>query len=326
MLSVSWGHGVGGECREENQREIIEDITVVDVLQPTEGVAGRKMWKSSRQLSLLRSLPQRQLPRSPSLHLSSRLFSNASPTAPIDPTLPPTEVLTQTTTAATDSSSFIPPEYHPFHLLSELIETVHSTLDIPYWGSIVLCTVSVRVLLFPTALLQFRNSKRAMVAGEKVKEINQRYGNVMQMEPSKRPAYQEEVATVYKETGFIPSRTLLLGLFPAPIFISFFFGLQKMAETNPHFLHGGAFFFENLTIPDPYYVLPAINTILFLAIGESNKELKKNPQMLAGMRALALVIGGVATQFPAVSSYHSLSSFPSYPLISLGYRSLLVCQ
>jgi membrane protein insertase Oxa1/YidC/SpoIIIJ len=76
-----------------------------------------------------------------------------------------------------------------------------------------------------------------------------------------------------------------------------------MAESNPEFLHGGLLFFENLSVPDPYYVLPAINTILFLAIGESNKELKKNPQMLAGMRALSLVIGGVATQFPAVRTF-----------------------
>jgi YidC/Oxa1 family membrane protein insertase len=298
------------------------------------------MLKLSPKLSMLRSLSKRQLPLSASSHISTRLFSNSSPTPPIDPSLPsalpnisspptPTpsvDVITQATTA-TDSSSFIPPDYHPFHLLSELIETVHSTLDIPYWGSIVLCTVTVRVLLFPTALLQFRNSKRAMVAGEKVKEINQRYGNVMQMEPSKRAGYQEEVATVYHETGFIPSRTLLLGLFPAPIFISFFFGLQKMAETNPEFLHGGALFFENLTIPDPYYVLPAINTLLFLAIGESNQELKKNPQMLAGMRALSLVIGGVATQFPAVSlRVHPFLSHINSPFPSPGHRGLLVCQ
>lgn len=214
--------------------------------------------------------------------------------------IPSSDVLSSSPASAPDSSSFIPPEYHPFHLLGSLIENVHTTLDIPYWGSIVLCTLTVRLLLFPSALLQFRNSKRALVAGEKVKEINARYGNVMQMDPSKRTAYQEEVMTVYKETGFVPARTLVLGLFPAPIFISFFFGLKQMAELNPNFVTGGTLFFENLAVPDPYYVLPLINTILFLAVGESNAELKKNPQMLAGMRALSLVIGGVATQFPAV--------------------------
>jgi membrane protein insertase Oxa1/YidC/SpoIIIJ len=209
------------------------------------------------------------------------------------PALPSPEVVA-------DSSSWIPPDYHPFNVLSQLIDQVHTTLDIPYWGSIVVCTMAARALLLPSALLQFQNAKRGSVAGERVKAINLKYGSPLNMSDAERKGYQEEVTKVYQETGFVPSRLLLLGIFPVPIFISFFFGLQRMAESHAGFAHGGAFFFENLAVPDPYFVLPVMNTLLFLAIGESNPELKKNPQMLFGMRALSLVIGGVATQFPAV--------------------------
>jgi YidC/Oxa1 family membrane protein insertase len=225
---------------------------------------------------------------------SSQISTPLQTPTPLDlPSLPSPEVVA-------DSGSLVPPEYHPFALLSQLIEHAHTTLDIPYWGSVVVCTMAVRALLLPSALLQFQNAKRGSIAGERVKAINLKYGSPLNMTDEMRVNYQAEVTKIYKDTGFVPSRLFLLGLFPVPIFLSFFFGLQKMAETHPDFIHGGAFFFENLTVPDPYYVLPVINTLLFLAIGESNPELKKNPQMLMGMRALSVVIGGVATQFPAV--------------------------
>jgi membrane protein insertase Oxa1/YidC/SpoIIIJ len=46
-------------------------------------------------------------------------------------------------------------------------------------------------------------------------------------------------------------------LVQAPIFISFFFGIRKMAELPVGSMKaGGALWFTDLTIPDPLYILP----------------------------------------------------------------------
>lgn len=242
---------------------------------------------------------------------STLLYSfRALSSTPIPPndsnSTPVPEILPSTA----DSSSIIPPEYHPFQLLQSVVENVHTTLDIPYWGSIVLCTFAARLLIFPTAVLNFQNMKRYLFANERVQqEVHPRYGDIKQLDANQLGAYKGETLKIYSETGFVPARSFILGILPAPIFISFFFGLQRMVAANPDLATGGAFTFENLAVSDPYYVLPVLNGLLFLAIVESNAEMKKNTQSLVLMRGMSLIVCFAATQFPAVC-HHSFSISP----------------
>lgn len=51
-------------------------------------------------------------------------------------------------------------------------------------------------------------------------------------------------------------------LLQAPIFISFFFGLRKMANLPVESMReGGLWWFTDLTIADPYCLLPLITSV-----------------------------------------------------------------
>lgn len=57
--------------------------------------------------------------------------------------------------------------------------------------------------------------------------------------------------------------------FQAPIFISFFIALRKMAYAPvPSMQTGGLWWFTDLTAADPYYVLPLVVTGTMFAILE----------------------------------------------------------
>ncbi|EEB10117.1 mitochondrial inner membrane protein OXA1L, putative [Pediculus humanus corporis] len=59
----------------------------------------------------------------------------------------------------------------------------------------------------------------------------------------------------------------------APIFLSMFWGLRAMTNLPVESMKtGGLFWFTDLTVPDPYYVLPVMVSCTFFAIMETGAE------------------------------------------------------
>ena len=60
-----------------------------------------------------------------------------------------------------------------------------------------------------------------------------------------------------------PLKALKIPLMQLPIFISMFYGLQRMAAAPlPGFLEGGFGWVTDLTMADPYYILPLTSVAL----------------------------------------------------------------
>eukprot|EP01035_Chromulina_nebulosa_P017231 gene17231-22757_t len=70
--------------------------------------------------------------------------------------------------------------------------------------------------------------------------------------------------------------------------------IQSMGTYIPAIATGGAFWFVDLTVPDPYYIFPVLNALSFLAMIEIGADgMQSDPNMQGakwGMRGLALVI------------------------------------
>ena len=75
-----------------------------------------------------------------------------------------------------------------------------------------------------------------------------------------------------------PVKNVLPGMIQMPIFISMFLGLRKMANLPvPSMETGGILWFENLTMMDPFYMLPVLTSCsLFLQfyIGADGQNFK----------------------------------------------------
>lgn len=92
----------------------------------------------------------------------------------------------------------------------------------------------------------------------------------------------------------------------APIFMSMFFGLKNAPEHFPELLsNGGMLWFTDLTVPDPYCIMPVLSAATFLAMTEVGKEQMMASDPVRGrtivnaFRALAVVMVPITMNFNA---------------------------
>lgn len=71
-----------------------------------------------------------------------------------------------------------------------------------------------------------------------------------------------ELVNLFREQKLSPFQPLIPMGIQAFTFISFFYALQGMAKLPVESMKtGGLFWFKDLTIPDPYYLLPLTTSV-----------------------------------------------------------------
>nr|CAD7202441.1 unnamed protein product [Timema douglasi] len=214
----------------------------------------------------------------------------------------------------------------PVGIVQNCMEYLHIGLDLPWWASIALGTVVVRVMMFPLVIASQRNAAnmnnnlpQLQILQMKMTEARQS-GN--QLEAAR---YSQELIIFMKEKGVNPLKNMLVPLAQAPLFISFFMGLRGMSNVPVESMRtGGLFWFTDLTVPDQYYLLPLITSAtlyLTIELGTDGARLSStNMQtMRYVLRALPLCILPFIINFPgAILCYWVSTNF-----ISLGQVAFL---
>lgn len=209
--------------------------------------------------------------------------------------------------------------WSPVGIVQNCMEFLHIGADLPWWGVIMIGTVVVRTVIFPLVLLAQRNGAKMnnhlpqmQIIQMKLTEARQS-GN--QIDAAR---YSQELVTFMKEKDLNPLKNMLVPLAQAPLFISFFIGLRQMANAPVESLKtGGLFWFTDLTVPDPYFILPIITSFTMLAtieVGTDGARLASaNLQtMKYVLRALPFVILPFTVTFPgAILTYWTFSNFIS---------------
>nr|CAD7407403.1 unnamed protein product [Timema cristinae] len=209
----------------------------------------------------------------------------------------------------------------PVGIVQNCMEYLHIGLDLPWWASIALGTVVVRVIMFPLVIAAQRNAAKMnnnlpqlQILQMKMSEARQS-GN--QLDAAR---YSQETVIFMKEKGVNPLKNMLVPLAQAPLFISFFMGLRGMSNVPVESMRtGGLFWFTDLTVPDQYYLLPLITSAtlyLTIELGTDSARLgSTNMQtMRYVLRALPLCILPFIINFPgAVLLILEISE--SYPLL-----------
>ena len=120
--------------------------------------------------------------------------------------------------------------------------------------------------------------------------------------------YGGELSEFMKEKNVNPLSNVFPIAVQLPIFLSMFVGLKGMANLPlESMMHGGLFWFEDLTIADPFYLLPLLtSTSMFLqfkfaAEGASFDSVGPIAKVVLG--ALPFVLLPFTISFPAVSWY-----------------------
>lgn len=175
-------------------------------------------------------------------------------------------------------------------LVGEALEFFYS-LGAPWWLSIVILTVIVRTLLFPLTVRQVKSMRAMQDLRPEMEKIRAKYRGNKQKQ-------QEEIMKLYQESGVNPFGSCLPLLVQLPIFITMFYVIKDFGYTHPDFTSGGILWFPDLSVQDPYYVLPILSAVTMLAASEiTSKHI--DPQQRWLMRILPVVFTVFLLTFPA---------------------------
>ena len=138
-----------------------------------------------------------------------------------------------------------------------------------------------------------------------------------QMTKELQEQLMKEYADLLEKHGNPMVKMLSTPLIQAPLFISFFLALRKMAEVPVgSFTTGGILWFPDLTIPDPYHILPFVSAgtiLLALELGFSDtgvdmQQQQKNMKYI--LRGMSVIMVPIMWNFPAaVVTYWVTSNF-----------------
>ncbi|RIA97729.1 60Kd inner membrane protein [Glomus cerebriforme] len=172
--------------------------------------------------------------------------------------------------------------FTPVGLIEEFFEILHVSTGLPWWGTITLATLILRLGFFP---LVIKNQKLVAKFTE-IQPEAQKLMDQIKKARSKGDQYTlmnktVELKQLYSDNNINSILSpFLLPLIQMPFFISFFISLRKMAELPvPGFTQGGILWFKDLSVPDPQVILPflvSFGFILTLELGAESGALKNS--------------------------------------------------
>lgn len=143
------------------------------------------------------------------------------------------------------------------------MEFQHVSLGLPWWATIVGTGILLRIVTFPLFVYSQRTAARNSNLMPEFTQLQQKYmeapASGTRMEKIRA---QNEMARFMKTSGYKPFDSFKPALFQMPIFMSMFIAIRKMVKLPVQSMTcGGLFWFTNLTVSDPYYLLPLFNAL-----------------------------------------------------------------
>jgi YidC/Oxa1 family membrane protein insertase len=195
----------------------------------------------------------------------------------------------------------------PMKGLEGFFAMVHDVTGAPWWASIMLSTLMIRGALLPLIVVQQRNVAGMAKIKPQLDDLGARLKEAYARESIELAnKLQSQMNTLMTENNVRPFSTMLGALVQIPLWMTFFFTLRGiLARTNdPHgFAQGGALWFPDLTVADPYYILPVVTGGTFFAMasvdlmGTGGPVDEKQQMMKTGMKAVALLMIPMTASF-----------------------------
>lgn len=205
--------------------------------------------------------------------------------------------------------------YSPIGVLQWALEWTHVSLDLPWFATIALSTVIIRMLLTPLVVITQRNAAIMRIVMPEMQDVQNRITEARQMGNSVEYAQaNQELMGLMKSKGFNPLKSMIIPFAQAPIFLSYFIGIRRMVNTPVESLQtGGIGWFTDLTLADPYYLLPLITSgtlALTIHLGTDGVRVpgQDQPMLMLFMKAIPIVIFPFIMNFPAAMVVYWASS------------------
>lgn len=196
-----------------------------------------------------------------------------------------------------DAIAEISPYENPTHIVMYVVDQIHHFAGIPYWEAIMITTLMLRITLVPAAIVLLRDVTKLKMLRSEIKGIKESFNGVTAAEdPTIRFKYLAKIKELFIINKLNPLQTAFLSVLQFPIFLYVFLGLRSMGTYFPEFSSGGALWFTDLSVPDPYFLLPALNACSFLLMVEISSDGPQTEQQksIKNVSITELILCGLA--------------------------------
>ncbi len=168
-----------------------------------------------------------------------------------------------------------------------LLDKIHSFVG--NWGwAIILLTVLVKLIFYPLSAASYKSMAKMKKLQPRLQTLKERYGDDKQK-------FQQEMMKLYKTEKVNPAGGCLPILVQIPVFIALYWVLLESVELRQATF---ALWIRDLSLPDPYYVLPIVMGASMLAQQYLNPA-PLDPLQKKIMTALPIVFTVFFLWFPA---------------------------
>lgn len=180
------------------------------------------------------------------------------------------------------------------------LQWIHAHVTPNYGWAIVWLTVALKIVLLPLSIASFKSMRKMQKLQPKMQAIRERWRPKLRDKQGRYNAeaqkkMNEEVMGLYRQEGVNPAGGCLPMLVQLPIFFAFYTLLSTAVELwhSPW-----AFWVHDLTVPDPYKVLPIVMGITQFAQTKMTPA-PPDPVQKRLMQAMPIVFTFFSLAFPA---------------------------
>jgi YidC/Oxa1 family membrane protein insertase len=158
------------------------------------------------------------------------------------------------------------------------------------WGwAIILTVVILKLVLLPLSAAQYRSAARMRAIQPRLEALKERYGD-------DRQKYAEAQMELFRKEKINPMGGCLPILVTFPIFIALYYMLLETVEMRQAPFIG---WIQNLTAPDPLYILPVLNLAVMFLTQKMTPMPGMDPMQKKIMTFMPLAFGVMMAFFPA---------------------------
>jgi len=169
-----------------------------------------------------------------------------------------------------------------------LLEKIHDVVG--NWGwAIVILTILIKAAFFKLTEAQYRSTARMRKLQPRIEQLKERFGD-------DRQRMSQAMMELYKKEKVNPLGGCLPILVQIPIFIALYWVLLESVELRqaPFIL-----WIDNLSVKDPYFVLPLLNAAFMFATQRLTPMVGMDPLQQKLMTAMPIVFSIMFAFFPA---------------------------
>jgi len=169
-----------------------------------------------------------------------------------------------------------------------LLSFLHSWIG--NWGwAIIAIVVLLKLALYKLSAAQYKSMAKMRAIQPRLEALKERYGD-------DRQQYSVAMMDLYKKEKINPAGGCLPMLIPLPIFFALYWVLLESVELRQAPWMG---WIQNLTAPDPYFILPVMNLIVMFVTQKLTPMPGMDPMQKKVMQFMPLMFGVLMAFFPA---------------------------